>query len=154
MAIGYNTTVAVGNGKAIRLRGLWKASIDDEDFSLVDIGVSGGRITPPETLREQLVMELETLEPMRVACGSCHKVKVLAPNYIEWLFPKERFVTYESSDTQWCRYFGIGKEQISEVLFVLPDAYVTRVDQHKVTFVSTYELYRVRENELTPVPLP
>lgn len=28
----------------------------------------------------------------------------------DWIFPKERFVTYEISDESWCRYFGIGKE--------------------------------------------
>lgn len=27
-----------------------------------------------------------------------------------WIFPKEKFVTYEKSDEEWCRYFGIGRQ--------------------------------------------
>ena len=27
-----------------------------------------------------------------------------------WIFPKERFVIYEPSDEEWCRYFKIGYE--------------------------------------------
>lgn len=28
----------------------------------------------------------------------------------DWIFPNERFVTYEKSDEEWCRYFGIGRQ--------------------------------------------
>jgi hypothetical protein len=30
--------------------------------------------------------------------------------FVGWEFPKERFVTYEKTDEDWCRYCGIGKE--------------------------------------------
>lgn len=40
----------------------------------------------------------------------------LKPTYTEtkWVFPKERFVTYEESDEEWCRYFGIGHQQTKQ----------------------------------------
>lgn len=28
----------------------------------------------------------------------------------DWIFPKERFVSYEKSDEEWCNYFGIGRQ--------------------------------------------
>lgn len=33
-----------------------------------------------------------------------------------WVFPKESFVTYESSDESWCRYFGIGYQQEARII--------------------------------------
>lgn len=154
MTTGYGATIAVGDSKPTRLRGEWKLSIDDEDFTLHDVHLSGGRITPPSTLRDQLVAEFDTLEPMRIACGSNHTVKLLAEGYIQWQFPKERFVTYERSDTEWCRYFGIGEEKLSKVLFVMPDAWCTAIMPNRVTFVSTYKLYRVDGTSLTELELP
>jgi hypothetical protein len=130
-----------------------KLSIDDEDFTLNDIQLSGGRIIPPSTFRDLITVELETVEPLKVACGSMHTVKVLVDAFIHWQFPKERFVTYERSDIEWCRYFGIGEEKLSKVLFVMPDAYCTAISPNTVTFVSTYQRFRVDGNRLTELEL-
>jgi hypothetical protein len=36
-----------------------------------------------------------------------------------WEFPKERFVTYESSDEKWARPLGFGREvEITETMFI------------------------------------
>jgi len=47
-----------------------------------------------------------------------------------WIFPKERFVTYEHSDEGWCRYFKIGHEGrgliLGEVLGVDKDFFQTK----------------------------
>lgn len=34
----------------------------------------------------------------------------------DWIFPKEKFITYEKSDESWCRYFGIGRQGTGFVL--------------------------------------
>jgi len=51
-----------------------------------------------------------------------HKVVIdnlLVPTVDEtdrWIFPKERFVIYEESDEDWCRYFGIGRQGLGVII--------------------------------------
>ena len=33
----------------------------------------------------------------------------------EWVFPKERFVSYESKDIGWAKFFGIGRPSIQQI---------------------------------------
>lgn len=33
----------------------------------------------------------------------------------EWVFPKERFVSYESKDIGWAKFFGIGRPGIQQI---------------------------------------
>lgn len=41
----------------------------------------------------------------------------------EWVFPKSKFVKYEYSDLEWCKFFGIGRPGIQQVGDIL--AYYT-----------------------------
>jgi hypothetical protein len=34
----------------------------------------------------------------------------------KWVFPNERFITYDKSDESWCRYFGIGRRQPARIV--------------------------------------
>lgn len=45
--------------------------------------------------------------------ASLRPFEVEAP---KWVFPKERFVTYESGDEVWCRYFNIGHQQPARIV--------------------------------------
>lgn len=33
----------------------------------------------------------------------------------EWVFPKERFVSYDSRDIEWAKFFGIGRLGIKQI---------------------------------------
>jgi hypothetical protein len=35
---------------------------------------------------------------------------LVKPTIKEWLFPRDKFITYEKKDESWWRYFGLGKE--------------------------------------------
>lgn len=42
-------------------------------------------------------------------------VSDLAPEFVErWEFPQEPFIEYESSDEPWARYFGFGRQVVTE----------------------------------------
>lgn len=40
-----------------------------------------------------------------------------------WEFPQERYWRYEKSDEPWCRYFGIGREVVTDepALYLIQD---------------------------------
>lgn len=40
-----------------------------------------------------------------------------------WVFPVERFVTYEPKDEPWCRYFGIGHEVTEPCEYMIRDSF-------------------------------
>lgn len=45
--------------------------------------------------------------------------------FVGWQFPQRAFITYEKTDEDWCRYFGIGKELND---WVLGDIKTSRLD--------------------------
>lgn len=59
---------------------------------------------------------------------------------LKWVFPKEKFVEYEAEDEQWCRYFGIGKEEWVESVVKFNDVYVRSVQTNmdRDNLVKTY----------------
>lgn len=66
-----------------------------------------------------------------------------------WQFPKERFVEYDASDEDWCRYFVIGQEVTVVDEFVMQDAYLVPTGQNsfKATPLSVNVL---RSNVVDP----
>lgn len=53
-----------------------------------------------------------------------------------WKFPDDPFVTYEVTDEDWCRYFGIGKEVEEEVTLTIPRAICTQVTANEMEFTA------------------
>lgn len=45
----------------------------------------------------------------------------------QWEFPQQRFVSYETTDESWCRFFGIGKEIEVVETVTFPQAYMREI---------------------------
>jgi hypothetical protein len=65
-----------------------------------------------------------------------NSVKVLFEPVVRWVFPDDRFVTYEPGDEGWCRFFGIGEEKAVQRVLEMPVAYIAGGDYSGVRFVG------------------
>jgi hypothetical protein len=91
-----------------------------------------------------------TLEGCSICDYAMHEtnsLRVVFQKRKRWKFPTERFVTYEDSDEEWCRYFGIGHEVEYTPVIEMQNALVEAADYDTVRFVGTAEQKNV---DVTP----
>lgn len=66
-----------------------------------------------------------------------------------WIFPRNELFSYEASDEEWCRYFGIGRQGRG---LVIGDIYEVNGKPYEINdLVSVYQphISRIYENLLT-----
>lgn len=81
-------------------------------------------------------ISLDGVSPADFSLREANHVRLVFATRKRWKFPVERFVTYEPSDEDWCRYFGIGQEVDVTPIIDMPRAYVDAADYDRVRFVG------------------
>lgn len=83
-----------------------------------------------------------SLERCSIADFAMHEtndVRLVFSARKRWKFPDEPFVSYDKSDEEWCRYFGIGHEVDYTPVIEMKNALVDFADYDRVRFVGVVE---------------
>ena len=69
--------------------------------------------------------------------NGCHSHMVTATYKRKvWQFPKDRFIQYDQSDEEWCRYFKIGKEVEVTDTIEIPNAEIVYISDVEMKVIA------------------
>lgn len=114
------------------------------------IGVRDVSLTPPAVKEcygkflakiaqlPEIVLSLDDVPPGLVASlgGDMSMEMNFRSTRKVWVFPQERFVQYEKSDEDWCRFFGIGHEADQVIDAKLTGVSILKHTSDSITFQS------------------